>query len=86
VTTYSIGNTKCSIGNVYIPVKKHLLEHITAWEEVNDWLADHTSHASILLCDFNSTTSKLSSFLNNSADPTCKKPIYISLQYGCGDI
>ena len=70
VTTYSIGKTKCSIGNVYIPVKKYRLEQIFAWEEVNKWLADHTSHASILLGDFNATTSKLSSFLNKSADPS----------------
>lgn len=68
ITTYNIGNTKCSIGNVYIPVKKHRLEWLSAWDEVRNWLSDHVSHASILLGDFNFTTDKLSSFLSKSAD------------------
>ena len=70
IITYSIGNTKCSIGNVYIPVKKHHLEWISAWDEVNSWLAEHKSHASILLGDYNATTNKLASFLSKSADPS----------------
>ncbi len=35
ITTYSIDNTKCSIGNVYIPIRKHKLEWISSWDEVN---------------------------------------------------
>ncbi len=68
ITTYNIGNTKCSIGNVYIPIRKHRLECLTAWDEVKNWLADHESHASILLGDFNSTTKKLDMYLSDLTD------------------
>jgi len=67
VTTYSIGNSKCSIGNVYIPVKKHSLEWLNAWNEVNTWLEEHSSHASILIGDYNVRTSKLNSIISKWA-------------------
>eukprot|EP00833_Pecoramyces_ruminatium_P003122 jgi/Orpsp1_1/1177154/evm.model.c7180000060391.1 len=68
VTTYSIGNSKCSVGNVYIPVKKHSLEWLSAWNEVYSWLAEHSSHASIILGDYNLSTVKLSSLLSKHAN------------------
>jgi len=67
VTTYSIGNSKCSIGNVYIPVKKHSLEWLNAWNEVSTWLEEHSSHASILIGDYNVRTSKLNSIISKWA-------------------
>jgi len=67
LTTYSLWNhSKCSVGNVYIPTKKHLLQVRYAFSEVFTWLQNHMNHLSILLGDFNMSTSDLQDKLSNS--------------------
>jgi len=67
LTTYSLWNhSKCSVGNVYIPTKKHSLQVRYAFSEVFTWLQNHTNHPSILLGDFNMSTSDLQDKLSNS--------------------
>ena len=68
LTTHSLWNhIKCSIGNIYVPQKKHNLERKTALTETASWLRSHTNHASILIGDFNCSTRKLSDFISSFA-------------------
>jgi len=67
LTTYSLWNYfKCSVGNVYISTKKQSLQVRYAFSEVFIWLQNHTNHPSILLGDFNISTSDLQDKLSNS--------------------
>jgi len=67
LTTYSLWNhSKCSVGNVYIPTKKHSLHVRYAFSEVFSWLQNHTYHPSIFLGDFDMSTSDLQDKLSNS--------------------
>ena len=67
LTTYSLWNhSKCSVGNDYIPTKKHSSQVRYAFSEVFTWLQNHTNHPSILLGDFNMSTSDLQDKLSNS--------------------
>ena len=70
LTIYSLWNhSKCSIGNVYIPTKKHSLQVRYAFSEVFTWLQNHTNHTSILLGDFiMSTTDLQDKLINNNFD------------------
>ena len=64
--TYSLWNgIKCSIGNVYVPQRRHNLHARTALIEILSWLNNHSSHPSILVGDFNLSTEKLKSRLEN---------------------
>jgi len=67
LTTYSLWNhSKCSVGNAHIPIKKHSLQVRYAFSEVFTWLQNHTDHPSILLGDFNMSTTDLQDKLSNS--------------------
>ena len=67
LTTYSLWNhSKCSVGNVYIPTKKHSFQVQYAFSEVFTWLQNHTNHPSILLGDFNMNTADLQGKLMDS--------------------
>ena len=67
LTTYSLLNhSKQSVGNVYIPTQKYSLQVRYAFYEVFIWLQNHTNHPSILLGDFNISTSELQDKLSNS--------------------
>ena len=67
LTTYSLwNNNKCSVGNVYVPTKKHNLQVRYAFSEVFTWLQNHTNHPSILLGDFNMSTADLQGKLSDS--------------------
>jgi hypothetical protein len=59
-------HSKCSVGNVFIPTKKHSLQVRYAFSEFFTWLHNHTNHPSILLGDFNMSTSDLQDKLSNS--------------------
>ncbi|ORX64455.1 hypothetical protein BCR32DRAFT_287089 [Anaeromyces robustus] len=56
LTNYNIYDSKCSVGNVYIPVSSHSTQVKCALAEVIDWLNIHRDHASILVGDFNMKT------------------------------
>jgi len=51
---------------IYIPTKKHSLQVRYAFSEVFTWLQNHMNHLSILLGDFNMSTSDLQDKLSNS--------------------
>jgi len=69
LSTYSLwNNSKCSIGNIYIPQKKHYLQHKLAKAEVLTWLSSHTSHPSLLIGDFNTPLEKLQNLISNLDD------------------
>jgi len=69
LSTYSLwNNLKCSIGNIYIPQKKHYLQHKLAKAEVLTWLSSHTSHPSLLIGDFNTPLEKLQNLISNLDD------------------
>jgi len=65
LTTYSLWNhAQCSIGNVYVPQKKHNLERKIAFTEIASWLNKHSNHAAILLGDFNCSKEDLHKFIS----------------------
>jgi len=67
--TFSLwNNTKCSIGNVYIPQKRHSIFVKHAKTEVLTWLQNHSSHPSILIGDFNLSTSRLLNWISSFPD------------------
>jgi len=67
LTIYNLWNHfRCSVGNVYIPSKKHSLQVRYKFSEVFTWLQNHTNHPSILLGDFNMSTADLQDKLTNS--------------------
>jgi len=64
--TFNLWNkTKCSIGNVYIPQKRHNLFVRHAKTEVLTWLRNHDSHPSILVGDFNTSKIKLAEWISS---------------------
>jgi len=66
LSTYSLwNNSKYSIGNIYIPQKKHYLQHKLAKAEVLTWLSSHTSHLSLLIGDFNTPLEILQNLVSN---------------------
>ena len=65
LSTYSLWNhSKCSIGNVYVPQKRHNIERSLAKSEIKEWLRNHSKHASILIGDFNCSTDKLQNLIS----------------------
>jgi len=55
---YNLWNhSKCFVGNVYIPIKKHSLQ--VRYSEVFTWLQNHINHLSILLGEFSMSTTDL---------------------------
>ena len=66
MTTFNLwNNTKCSIGNVYIPQKRHKIFVNHAKREVITWLQNHSSHAAILVGDFNLSSVQLSNWISS---------------------
>ena len=59
-------HSKCSVGNVFIPTKKHSLQVQYAFSEIFTWLQNHTNHPSVLLRDFIMSTAELQDKLTNS--------------------
>jgi len=65
LNTYSLwNNKKCSIGNIYVPQRRHNLQVDCAKQEIISWLQLHSSNPSILLGDFNLSTEKLNEFID----------------------
>ena len=65
LNTYSLwDNKKCSIGNIYVPQRRHhpFVKH--AKLEIISWLQLHSSNPSILLGDFNLSTEKLKELIS----------------------
>ena len=66
LSTYSLWNhALCSIGNVYVPQKKHNLARRAAFSEITAWLKYHSNHAAILLGDFNCSKDELNDFISD---------------------
>jgi len=67
--TYSLWNgIKCSIGNVYVPQRKHSVLVEVARMDITSWLDNHASHPAILLGDFNISTDKLKSWISRYSE------------------
>ena len=66
LTTYSLWNHSSSVGNIYIPTKKHSLQIRYALSEIFEWLQNHTNHSSILFGDFNMSTADLQNKLTSN--------------------
>ena len=65
LNTYSLWNSKkCSIGNVYVPQRRHKIFVKSAKREIVNWLRNHSSNPSILLGDFNLSTDKLNKLIS----------------------
>ena len=78
--THSLwNNSKCSIGNIYIPQKKHYLQHKLAKAEVLTWLSLHTSYPSLLIGDFNTPLEKFQNLISNFDDTWLKLMFIVSL-------
>jgi len=78
--TYSLwNNSKCSIGNIYIPQKKHYLQRKLAKAEILTWLSSHTSHPSLLIGDFNTPLEKFQNLISNLDGTWLKLMIPVSL-------
>jgi len=66
LNTYNLwGNQKCSIGNIYVPQRRHSLFVRSAKLEIISWLQSHSSNPSILLGDFNLSITKLNDLISS---------------------
>ena len=69
LNTYNLwGNQKCSIGNIYVPQRRHTISVRTAKSEITSWLQNHSSNPSILLGDFNLSIDSLNVLISNSGN------------------
>ena len=67
--TYSLWNcSECSIGNIYVPQRRHTIFVQHAKLELISWLQSHSSNPSILIGDFNLTTEKLENLISSFSD------------------
>ena len=66
LNTYNLwGNQKCSIGNIYVPQRRHTVFVKAAKVEIISWLQNHSSNPSILLGDFNLSINKLNDLISS---------------------
>jgi len=69
LSTYSLwNNSKCSIGNIYVPHKNHHTFHRLAKAEISTWLSSHTAHPSLLVGDYNIPLEKLKDWISKFND------------------
>ena len=65
INTYSLwNNKKCSIGNIYVPQRRHKIFVKCAELEIISWLQSHSSNPSILVGDFNLSVDKLNDLIS----------------------
>ena len=68
INLFSLWGVKCSIGNIYIPTKKHGEPRNNALSDLSNWLKNHTDNPSFIVGDFNIKKEELKNFINSSSN------------------